>query len=187
MNIVYKIIMLLALSQVFLVFAHVAVERIISKKKKGSSSMIRAMKCSLFGNIPVLLAALLLMAREGPGMGFSAVTLIYVFLVYNALAYSYCHVFNMGDTARRIRILHELDRAGGCLERDELDKRYGIRNMLDARLERLVSMRQITEHGGRFVISSSLLYRAGLIVLRWGFFLNYKGPLRRSLKDAGLL
>ncbi|MFH1306019.1 MAG: hypothetical protein ABIH74_06435 [Candidatus Omnitrophota bacterium] len=187
MNIVYKIILLLALSQVFLFFTHVAVERIISKKKEGDSPLIRAMKCALFGNIPVLLAAMALTAKGAPAGYSSAVILVYVFLVYNAMAYSYCHVFNMGDTARRIRILHELDRAGGRIARDELDKRYGIRNMLDARLERLVSMRQITEHGGRFVISSSLLYRAGLIVLRWGFFLNYKGPLRRSLKDAGLL
>jgi len=184
---VAKIILLLAFSPIFLVCVHVAVERIIPKKKEGSSSLIRAMKCAIFGNIPVLLAALLLTLREGSEISFSAVTLVYVFLVYNALAYSYCHVFNMGDTARRIRILHELVSSGGRIPSDELNKRYGIRNMLDARLERLVSMGQIAEKRERFVLRASLLYWAGLVILRWGFFLNYKGPLRRSLKDAGLL
>lgn len=82
----------------------------------------------------------------------------------------------MSETARRIRILYELDLADG-FRYDELMNRYGIKNMLDVRLERLMSMKQITEYNGYLVLKSFLLYRIGIIVLNWGLFLKYNNFL----------
>ncbi|MBU1367059.1 MAG: hypothetical protein KJ711_04530 [Candidatus Omnitrophica bacterium] len=108
-------------------------------------------------------------------------TILYVLIVHNVLGYSGWHIFNMSETARRIRMLYELNLAGR-FRYDELADKYGVKNMLDVRLKRLTDMKQISEHNGYFVLKSLLLYRIGIVVLNWGFFLKYNVHLRQGLK-----
>lgn len=165
----------------FLFFLHVIVLRIMTKKKISFLPLSVAVKCALFGNIPLLLTSWFLALRLNASVYGTIITILYVLIVYNALGYSYCHIFNMGETARRIRILYELNLAGR-FRYDKLADKYGVKNMIDVRLERLIDMRQISKHKGNFVLESLLLYRIGMVVLNWGFFLKYNAHLRQSSK-----
>ncbi|MBN1542375.1 hypothetical protein JW992_09540 [candidate division KSB1 bacterium] len=98
-----KLILLLSLtgSPLALVALHSLVLRVASRQSKNFS----AQKVTLFLlcclNAPLLLVGVLLRKN-----GFwSGVDLVYLLLVYNLVAYSYFHFFNMSETARRIKIL----------------------------------------------------------------------------------
>lgn len=182
MGIHFKVILLLICSQIFLFLLHIAVLRILIKKKASFSPLSVVVKCALFGNIPLLLIAWFLLAK-GKIDAYGIINgIIYVLITYNILAYSYSHIFNMSETARRIRILYELG-IGGSFRYNELIDKYGAKDMFDVRLERLKGMNQIAEHNGHFVLDSLWLYRIGMVVLKWGFFLKYNIGLRKKLKD----
>lgn len=180
MNVHSEIALLLLSSQFVLFLLLIAILRILVNKKVKFSFISVGVKCALIGNIPVLLATWwLLSANEITGHEMAS-AMIYVFITYNALAYSYYHLLNMSETGRRIRILHELNVAGR-LRYDELATRYGAEDMLDIRLERLVNMNQVTENNGRYLLKSFVLCQIGLMVLGWGFFLGYNMELKHKL------
>ena len=185
MDIHFKVILLLICSLVFLVFVHIVVSRILIEKKVNYSPLLVAVKCVFFGNIPLFLSGWFLASRNGMAVYETLNIILYLLLVYNSLACGYCHIFNMGETARRIKILHEL-RLAGCLKYTDLKNRYGIKNIIDARIERLVAMKQISEHRGYFFLKSNLFYQISIIVLRWGFLLKYNIHLKNDFKDIFL-
>jgi hypothetical protein len=185
MSIDLKIILLLILSQVFLFLSHITVLRILIKKRAAFSPLLAAVKCALFGNIPLLVITRFLLPGKETGVYGISGAILYVLIIYNALSYSYCHVFNMSETARRIRMLYELNLAGR-VSYNELAGKYGSGNMVDARLERLMEMKQVSKHEGRFVLRSRMLYRIGMAVLNWGFFLKYNTGLKKDLKGRGV-
>lgn len=77
---------------------------------------------------------------------------------YGALGYTYFHFINMGETARRIRILIELVGAGGDgLDEGRILSRYNAREMVERRLDRLFSKGQIIETGDRLFPRSGLV------------------------------
>ncbi len=73
-------------------------------------------------------------------------------LTYAALSYCYFHFVNLGETARRVRLLRELIEAGGSLTERDILCRYNARDMLHARLNRLLCNRQVVERSGRYVV-----------------------------------
>lgn len=93
--------------------------------------------------------------------GFSADSFAAV-ITYGALGYCYFHFINLGETARRIRIVRELDEAGPAgLTREELLSRYNAAKMLDARFARLVNNSQVIEKEGRYYLGKpAVLYMA---------------------------
>ena len=88
-------------------------------------------------------------------------------MTYALLAYSYFHIFNMGETARRVRMLSELMERGS-LSALELKSLYDAAAMLDRRMERLVALGQVRLEGGRVVLKSRMLYRAASVMDWWG-------------------
>lgn len=68
---------------------------------------------------------------------------------YLALAYGYFHFVNMGETARRVRILIEMSRFPDGLDREEIHDLYNAREMVDRRLKRLSDAGWIFERNGR--------------------------------------
>ncbi len=70
------------------------------------------------------------------------------------LSLVYCYVFgfyNVGESARRVRLLIELLAAGDRgLTLPEILERYNSKMIVDARLVRLQAGRQIAERDGRF-------------------------------------
>ena len=171
-------------SQIFLLLLHIAVLRNTIKKKVIFSPLLIAVKCAIFGNIPLLLMTWLLTMRMYISVYEKINVILYALLVYNALAYSYCHIFNMGDTARRIRMLHEINLAGRLKYKD-LEDKYGVKNMLEVRLERLTAMNQVSRHQGRYVLKSFVFYWIGVIVFKWGFFLKYNIYPRDDIENEG--
>src|SRR3989338_6489355 len=69
-------------------------------------------------------------------------------LAYLALAYTYFHFVNMGETARRVRILIEMNRFPDGLDREEIHFLYNAREMIDRRIKRLSDTGQIFEQNG---------------------------------------
>jgi hypothetical protein len=181
MSVHFKVILLIIGSQVFLWLLQLAVFRSLPKSKIDPSPLLIAVKCALFVNIPLLLVSWVMVVGDQLEPYDRAWTMAYILLTYNGFAYSYCHIFNMSETSRRIRVLYELSLAGR-LRYEELAHRYGDKNIFDARIERLVTMRQIEESNRRFVLKSRLLYVIGVIVLGWGSLLKY-GPSGKEMLD----
>lgn len=86
----------------------------------------------------------------------------YFAAVYGALAYSYLHLFNLSETARRLRILFTLERRGEATVA-ELETGYEV---LSVRMQRLEALGSAHRTNGRwFLRHRSLAWTAGLVVL----------------------
>jgi len=86
-------------------------------------------------------------------IGLSAANL----LVYMNFGYCYFHFANLGETARRIRILREIDRSTTGLTKEEILARYNAARILDKRFSRLLGKGQILERDGRYFAKPSLM------------------------------
>jgi len=93
----------------------------------------------LVGNMPLLFGTVIIgIIQDVPILAFFLL-IIYALIVYNCILYAYFHVFNMSETARRIRILLHL-RKSGSLAKPQLIALYSPQNMVEARLQRLQKM-----------------------------------------------
>lgn len=91
-------------------------------------------------------------------------TLAFNLGVTAALGYGYFHLNNLGETARRVRILRELLEAGGKLSDAEILERYNAAVMVDKRLHRLTKSGQIQLRDGRlFAHHSSVVLMAKIM------------------------
>ena len=109
--------------------------------------------------------------RQLQGQAFAA-ALAYAAVVYACLAYFYFHLFNLGETSRRLRILMVLYQRGE-VSSAQLERLYPPLSQIDVRLERLVAMGQIEERGGRYRLKSRLLWLVGVCVEAWRGFLGF--------------
>ncbi len=98
---------------------------------------------------------------------------VYAALVYGCLAHAYLHLFLMGETARRLHVLHELKRHGP-MTRGQIEDLYGAKDMLDARLDRLVAMQQFRREGDRYFLQKMILCRISLALMLWGKILGFR-------------
>lgn len=92
-------------------------------------------------------------ASPSERLGTAAANLV----LYLALTYGYFHFVNLGETARRIRLLRELVEAPGPLTRAEVLARYDGRSIVAVRLGRLLRKGQVRLEGGRYVIGRPLM------------------------------
>jgi len=89
--------------------------------------------------------------------------LLYVLAVFNSAAYSYFHLFNMSETARRIRILRDISARSG-LSTSDLAHNYSPRGMLEARIDRLMDLGEIEiDSDGRIRLKKRRLILAAYI------------------------
>lgn len=72
--------------------------------------------------------------------------------IYACFSYVYFHWNNMGETARRVRLVLELRAWPEGLSRAEIVKRYGHREMIDRRIVRLVESGQIQLIDSRYFL-----------------------------------
>lgn len=94
-------------------------------------------------------------------------------LSYGALGYCHFHFVNLGETARRIRLLRELSEAGGTLSHRDLLTRYGAREIVENRITRLLNSGQVIYRDGRYYSGTPVVLRiaegiVGLKVLLLG-------------------
>lgn len=89
-------------------------------------------------------------------------------ITYCCLAYCYFHFVNLGETARRIRILRELKETPGGLTQSDILARYNAGEIINRRLERLVANRQVVVKDGRYFIATPVV----LYMAKFMFFLK---------------
>jgi hypothetical protein len=79
----------------------------------------------------------------------------------------------MSETARRIRILCEIEMAGSMLPED-LASLYRTTDVVSVRLRRLVALHQLQYVNGVYSISGRTLYWAGKAILCWRTVLGFE-------------
>ncbi len=90
-----------------------------------------------------------------PGGSFLAI--VTNVLTYAVLCYCYFHFVNLGETARRIRMLRELYDSHEGLTMSEILERYNAKEIVDKRLRRLISKHQVIYRDGKYTIGNPLM------------------------------
>ena len=80
----------------------------------------------------------------------------YLLGVYFLFGYVYFHVFNMSETARRIRILAHGHREGKVVK-EELTQNYTRKQMVEIRIARLLALGELHRRNSNFIIGRGLL------------------------------
>jgi len=78
-------------------------------------------------------------------------------VIYLCFSYTYFTFINMGETARRIRLLRELYDSDLGLNREEILSRYNAEVVIDLRMGRLVNNHQIILRAGRYYVASPVM------------------------------
>lgn len=73
---------------------------------------------------------------------------------YFALGYCYFHFVNLGETARRIRLLRELYDAPGGLTEGQILSKYNAKEIINIRLTRLLNNNQIIVSNARYYVAN---------------------------------
>lgn len=92
--------------------------------------------------------------------------LAYVLLVYNALALCYFLTSNTSETSLHIHIIMEILLAGE-LSREELASHYSAKHMIEARIERMISVGQLCTHGDRYILAGRGVLMVGRLFDGW--------------------
>lgn len=85
-------------------------------------------------------------------------------ITYSALSYCYFHFVNLGETARRVRILRELYDSKEGLSMKEILERYNAKEIIEIRMKRLINNGQVVVRNGRYYIGGgAVLFMARVI------------------------
>lgn len=91
-------------------------------------------------------------------------TLTVNLIIYTALSYCYFHFINLGETARRIRILREIRDSADGLTQEEILSRYSAEEIFERRIERLLGTGQVVCKDGKYFINSPVLPFIGTLM-----------------------
>ena len=86
-------------------------------------------------------------------------------LSYAALGYCYFHFLNLGETARRVRILREIYDSNDGLSIAEVLARYNAKDIIHLRMGRLLGNAQVILHQGKYTIGNSMMLYITRIIL----------------------
>ena len=87
-------------------------------------------------------------------------------IIYFSLVYCYFNFLNLGETARRIRVVREIYESQNGLTLNEILKAYNAAEILDKRFKRLIDKKQIVQDNNRcFINNTAILLVSKLIVL----------------------
>ena len=101
---------------------------------------------------------------EYPAMAFSAISIVNI-LIYGALGYNYFHFINMGETARRIRLIRELHESPEGLTSSEILDRYNAAEIIAVRMRRLMHNGQVLEKDGRYFIGNPTMLKISQVIV----------------------
>jgi len=82
--------------------------------------------------------------------------LIYTLLVYNALCFCYLNVLNASETSLHVHIIMTVLLEGN-VRPENLAAKYGAKEMIASRIDRMIALGQISERDGRFVLDKGAL------------------------------
>lgn len=158
-------ILILALSPLLLMFFHIIIVRSLKALKINFSSQLSLFACEILLNIPVLITVYM--------VNKSVSSLVYSFIVYNCLGYCYFHVFNMSETARRIKVLLEIDK-GNSVNITNLNNSYTADLMIKNRLVRLTELKQVRKDNDKYILANRVLWISSLINHSFRRILGYE-------------
>lgn len=163
MNSEIRIVIILSCAPLINLLLHM----ILARSFRNLSPQIVAIKSIFLGYILLFLLLWLFVFPTVIYLPSHIVTiLVYCFLVYTLLSYTYFHFFNMSETARRIRILNEIYKAGS-LPIQNMEVLYNTSDIVDLRLKRLIAMKQLRYEDGYYSLHGKILYIAGRVILWW--------------------
>jgi hypothetical protein len=103
-------------------------------------------------------------------------------ITYVVLGYGYFHFINLGETARRVRILRELWESQDGLSVDELLMRYNASEIFSIRLRRMINNEQLELRNGRYYIGNPvMLYMAKAMMMMKLILLKKRGEFEQQL------
>lgn len=172
------LILLAALCSPVLILAmHIILSRLALALKSKRQPQFICLRAVLFANVPF--AALLWMiflnandAGTAPGVITYLPSFIYAFIVFNLIGYTYFHIYNMSETARRVRILYDIY-SKGHLTRPDIGNIYNKGDMVAVRIERLLGLGQIKEVGGAYYLDGRLLFYAAVVLAFWSRLIGF--------------
>ncbi|MCP4989957.1 MAG: hypothetical protein GY928_29090 [Colwellia sp.] len=111
--------------------------------------VMKSLLKSLFSGFATGLLSLLLVQLSAVFLNIAFLpNLVVNIIIYSSLGYCYFHFINLGETARRIRILRELYDSGGGLTLEEILESYNAKRMIELRLQRLLNSGQVIMKDG---------------------------------------
>ncbi len=158
---------LLVASPLWILLSHMVLARVFTRMPP----QLVAIAAALAGALPTVLLIGTFAVPGLPALLRMPFAATYLALVYACIAYSYFHLFNMSETARRIRILRELHAAGSLIA-EEISRLYSSASVLETRFDRLLATGQLQMRAGRFVAAGRLLYMAACLVRAWRLVLG---------------
>lgn len=168
-------LVILSVTPVLVFFMQLAANRLIKVFKIAVSNQVVVLASAAISHLPagaLIWFVYLQYLDSTTELIFAA---LYSIAVFDALTYAYFHLFNMSETARRIRILYEIY-LSGVMTQAGLELSYNPSVMLENRLDRLVAMRQLRRKGNLYLLDNKLIYRVSSIVALWGGLLGIPYP-----------
>lgn len=171
-NLKLEILITAIISPLILFISHIILIRTLNFFRIKFNLQLILFLLILFWNIPLLSVTFYLTKGSGPEAIISSV--VYIILIYNGAGYFYFDIFNMSDTARRIKLLISMA-ISKRMKIEDAKEDYSVDKMISNRIERLIGMRQIREiEDGKFIISNKFLLLAANLVDLWKRFLRLK-------------
>jgi hypothetical protein len=172
----FVLLLLLVASPLAICAIHAVLTRLFAILGRSVAPQIVALGTVLLGNIPMMWFAWRVVFREFAGdLAAIACGVALVACTYNALGFCYFCLLNLSETSLHVHILIELLLLGP-VRPEELAMRYGVSDMMNARVERMIALGQIRSQNGLFVVNSRGLLRVGRIIHFWRKLLGL--PLR---------
>ena len=79
-------------------------------------------------------------------------------ITYGAMGYCYFHFVNLGETARRVRIVRELLDSKDGLSMSEILEHYNASQIISVRLQRLLKNKQIIQRNDKYFVDKSMIF-----------------------------
>lgn len=134
------------------------VTQIISYRTILRSSLLKSILLGfLVGSGSIFLFYLFIFSRNKSGYVETFALLVANEIIFFALWYCFFNFINMGETARRIRIMRELQAFPEGLTYPEFLQRYNAREMVQRRLDRLLGTGQIFEREERLFLNKPIV------------------------------
>jgi hypothetical protein len=86
-------------------------------------------------------------------------------IIYVSLSYCYFHFINLGETARRIRIIREIYDSQSGLSMDDILERYNSKEIVEKRITRLLASGQIISKNRKYYISNPIMLLISKIMI----------------------
>lgn len=171
-NGLYRELMLFLIIVPFILLAvHILAIKLINLLKINISSQKLLAYCIFLLNLPVVLVSTCIIGLNNEGL---IAGVVYTLMVYNSIAYCYFQVFNLSDTARRIKLLIGI-KTLQIKNLKDINNYYDSGNILAIRLDRLEQLSQVKKDGsGSYILNGRSFYVVAHIIKMFRKILGIK-------------